>query len=296
MATWYGGTDAVRDNGFGVSRGGKRIEGAVFHHGAGLDVLDYVANWNSRDSHSTYHAATNGNITGIVHPDRRPSSTSHSVDSVAITFEIDNSAMGGNWPVSDAALSEAINVCVHHAKEQGLKKFALNTPGRDQPGVFFIAWHSQYVSTACPGPHITSLLNYIVAECQRRLDNGAAPAPRPPAPPADNTTYERAWGGESGAPLWPRGTLMKRIQAGLKARGRYDGPVDGVGGQATAKGIQLTIQIGGGYAGPIDGKLGLNSAKGVQRYAQRWGGYVGAIDGDPQKFSWTGFAIGLETD
>ena len=84
MATWSKNTARVRDNGFGGSRGGKRIEGSVLHHGAGTDVLEYVANANSRDSHPTYHVNRRGVVTGIVHPDRRPFSTGHSVDGVVI--------------------------------------------------------------------------------------------------------------------------------------------------------------------------------------------------------------------
>lgn len=293
MAEWAENTSAVRDNGFGGSRNGKKIEGAVFHHGAGLDVLDYVANWNSRDSHPSYHVNRGGAVTGIVHPNRRPFSTSHSVDSVAITFELDNSEVGGVWPVSDKTLSAAIDVCVDHARQAGLKRFARNTPGSDQPGVFFIAWHSQYISTACPGPHVLSRIDWIVAECQRRLDGGSAPTPAP-TPQPEATTFERAWGGEPDAPLWPRGALMLRIQRALAARGRYDGDIDGIGGQLTGNGIQLSIQNGGGYAGDIDGALGYQGALAVQRYAQRWGDYVGPIDGDPRLYSWAAFALGLE--
>ena len=293
MATWSKNTARVRDNGFGGSRGGKRIEGSVLHHGAGTDVLDYVANANSRDSHPTYHVNRRGVVTGIVHPDRRPFSTGHSVDGVAITFEMDNSEVGGSWPVSDETLSAAIDVCVDHARQAGLKRFARNTPGSDQPGVFFVAWHSQYSSTACPGPHVLSRIDWFIAECQRRLDGGSAPTP-PPTPQLEATTFERAPGGESGAPMWPRGALMQRIQAALRARGRYSGPIDGVGGTETAKGVQRTILAGGGYAGPIDGKLGRQGALAVQRYGQKWGDYVGPIDGDPRLYSWSAFALGLE--
>lgn len=293
MATWAKITSKVIDNGYGGSREGRQIEGAVFHHCAGLDALHYVANWNDRDSHPTYHGSRTGIITGIVHPNRRPYSTSHSVDKVAITFELDNTAVGGDWPVADSALSNSIDVCVDHARQSGLKRFAKNTPGVDQPGVFFIAWHSQYHATTCPGPYIEAHLDWIVAECQRRLDGGVAPTPTPKPEPAVGG-FERASGGDRNAPMWPRGALMIRIQSALKARGRYNGPVDGVGGTNTAKGIQLSIANGGGYSGPIDGALGRESALAVQRYAARWGDYSGPIDGDPLTNSWANFALGLE--
>lgn len=286
MARWASNTAQVRDNGFGGSRGGRSIEGAVFHHVAGTDGLNYVANANSRNSHPTYHVANSGHVTGIVHPDRRPFSTAHSVDNVAITFEIDNSVAGGNWPVSDAALSAAIDTCVDHARQAGLKRFAKNTPGKDQPGDFFIAWHSQYVNTACPGPYITSKLDWIVAECQRRLDGGKpAPTPTPTPAPA-----QKGWeASDFGIGTNATRAQWQVIQGWLKRLGRYSGSVDGVPGQNTWKGIQTTIKKFGYYSGPIDGIPGTNTAKGMQQYAAAGGGYKGTIDGILGPNSWAGF-------
>ncbi len=284
MARWASNTAQVRDNGFGGSREGRSIEGAVFHHVAGTDGLNYVENANSRNSHPTYHIANSGRQTGIVHPDRRPFSTAHSVDTVAITFEIDNSVAGGNWPVSDAALSAAIDTCVDHARQAGLKRFAKNTPGRDQPGVFFIAWHNQYVSTSCPGPHIMSRLDWIVAECQRRLDGGT-PAPSP-APTPERTGWEAS---DFGIGTNATKAQWSTIQDWLKRLGRYSGPVDGVPGQNTWKGIQTTVKKFGYYSGTVDGIPGTNTAKGMQQYAAAGGGYGGPIDGKLGPNSWAGF-------
>ena len=292
MTTWARNTAQVIDKGFGGSRGGKKIEGAVFHHVAGTDGLGYVANANSRDSHPTYHVAASGRVSGIVHPDRRPFSTGHSVDSVAITFEIDNSSTGGNWPVSDAALSAAIDVCVDHARQAGLKTFAKNTPGRDQPGVFFIAWHNQYVSTACPGPHIMSRLDWIVAECQRRL-NGGGPTPTPtPTPEPGRTGWEASDFGIGTNATKAQWTV---IQDWLKRLGRYNGAVDGTPGPNTWKGIQTTVARYGYYNGPIDGIPGTNTAKGMQQYAANGGGYRGPVDGILGSNSWAGFVARLSS-
>lgn len=292
MATWSKNTSKIMDKGFGGSRGGRGIEGAVFHHVAGTNGLNYVANANSRNSHPTYHIASNGVQTGIVHPDRRPFSTAHSVDNVAITFEIDNTATGGNWPVSDASLSTAIDTCVDHARQAGLKKFAKNTPGRDQPGVFFIAWHNQYVATSCPGPHIMSRLDWIVAECQRRLDGGKpAPAPAPAPSPA-----RKGWeASDFGIGTNATKAQWRTIQDWLKRLGRYSGPVDGVPGPNTWKGIQLTVKKYGYYAGPVDGIPGRNTARGMQQYAANGGGYRGPIDGILGPNSWAGFVRRLSS-
>lgn len=306
MATWAKNTSGVIDKGFGGSRGGYRIEGGVIHHGAGVNVLNYVANANSRDSHPTYHVSSKGKVTGIVHPNRRPFSTAHTVDKVAITFEIDNSSTGGDWPVSGAALDAVIDVLVDHARQGGYKKIVKNTPGKDQPGVFFIGWHLQYSATACPGPYLLSKMNWTIKEANRRL-SGATPKPDPkPAPTPPASSMVLVPGRETPKLYWPEGQLMLRIQAALANRtkfgetSRYPGMIDGVGGELTAMGIQRTLNISKKNGvkpfikTPIDGRLGINNGYGVQHYAKAFGGYTGHIDGDPRSKSWTAFAIGLE--
>ena len=85
----------------------------------------------------------------------------------------------------------------------------------------------------------------------------------------------------------------RRIQAALKARGRYSGPVDGIPGVNTHKGVQLTCK-NVGYTGPIDGIPGPNTCHYVQVYAARFGDYTGPIDSVLGPNSWAGFALGLE--
>lgn len=183
MTGWAPTTDSVIDKGFGGSRGSYGITGAVIHHVAGTNGRLYVANANDRNSHPTYHVDSAGRSTGIVHPSKRPYSTSGSPDAEAISFEIDNSAVGGSWPVTDAALSEVVDIIVWHAMQSSRKGqgFAKNIRGQVQRE-FFIAWHSQYDATACPGPHILSKMDWIVAECRRRYDAIVNP-PKPPVTP-----------------------------------------------------------------------------------------------------------------
>jgi hypothetical protein len=175
---WYPKVAQIIDKGFGGSRFGKPITGAVIHHVAGTNGLAYVANKNPRNSHPTYHISNSGAVTGIVNPSRRPYSTGGQPDSNAITFEIDNSATGGQWPVSAQAVNALIDVIVFHASisPRAGKGFAKNDPKKVQTE-FFIAWHSQYKATACPGPFLTSQLDYIVAECNKRAAVSVIPAP-----------------------------------------------------------------------------------------------------------------------
>jgi hypothetical protein len=182
--TWYPKVSGIQDNGFGGSRNGQPINGVVIHHVAGTNGLRYVANANSRNSHPTYHISNSGAVTGIVNPTRRPYSTGGQPDPSAVAFEIDNSSAGGNWPVSSAAIEALIDVIVYHASQspRAGKGFAKNLPAVKQ-SEFFIAWHSQYKATACPGPFVMSQLDYIISECNKRA-SGVAPAVTSVAPTA----------------------------------------------------------------------------------------------------------------
>jgi hypothetical protein len=243
--TWYPKVSGIKDNGFGGSRNGQPINGVVIHHVAGTNGLGYVANANTRNSHPTYHIANSGAVTGVVHPDRRPYSTGGTPDPNAVTFEIDNSSAGGDWPVSPAALEALIDVIVYHASQspRAGKGFAKNEPSVKQ-SEFFIAWHSQYKATACPGPFIMSQLDYIVDQCSKRA-SGVAPAPTPapaavPTKPRLTSSLRR---GSTGANV----RYLQTALGGLKVDGQF-GPITDRAVRAfqAAQGIKVD-----GIVGPI---------------------------------------------
>ena len=243
--TWYPKVSGIQDNGFGGSRNGQPINGVVIHHVAGTNGLRYVANANTRNSHPTYHIANSGAVTGIVNPERRPYSTGGSPDPNAVTFEIDNSSAGGDWPISAAALDSLIDVIVYHASQspRAGKGFAKNQPSVRQ-SEFFIAWHSQYKATACPGPFVMSQLDYIVSECNKRA-SGVAPvvtsvAPAPAAKPRLVGMLKR---GSTGANV----RYLQTALGGLKVDGQF-GPITDRAVRAfqSAKGLKVD-----GIVGPI---------------------------------------------
>jgi hypothetical protein len=245
--TWYPKVSGVQDNGFGGSRNGQPINGVVIHHVAGTNGLGYVANANTRNSHPTYHISNSGAVTGIVNPSRRPYSTGGQPDPSAVSFEIDNSSTGGDWPVSQAAIEALIDVIVYHASQspRAGKGFAKNLPAVKQQE-FFIAWHSQYKATACPGPFIMSQLDYIVSECNKRA-SGVAPVVPSVAPPAPAPTKPRlsAWlkRGSSGSNV----RYLQTVLGGLKVDGQF-GPITDRAVRAfqAAQGLKVD-----GIVGPI---------------------------------------------
>lgn len=182
MVDWYPGCAGIDDKGFGGSRGGDTINGVVEHHtanGGGLSALGYVANANSRNSHPTYLIQNSGAVWGIVHPNRRPYSTAGRPDSEAVSFEVDNESGAPNWNISDAAAEALAQVIAYHYRNSN--RFG-NGIARNIPGVlqkeFFVAWHSQYVATACPGPNIRDQRqDWIIARAMQIAH------PAPPKPP-----------------------------------------------------------------------------------------------------------------
>jgi hypothetical protein len=222
--TWYPKVSGIQDNGFGGSRNGQPINGVVIHHVAGTNGLRYVANANTRNSHPTYHIANSGAVTGIVNPSRRPYSTGGTPDPNAVTFEIDNSSTGGDWPVSASAIDSLIDVIVFHASQspRAGKGFAKNIKDQTQ-SEFFIAWHSQYKATACPGPFIMSQLDYIVDQCNKRT-LGVAPKPVTPKPSKPAAPSIESIAREVIAGKWGNGpTRTKRLTlAGHNAKSVQD--------------------------------------------------------------------------
>jgi peptidoglycan hydrolase-like protein with peptidoglycan-binding domain len=247
--TWYPKVAGIQDNGFGGSRNGQPINGVVIHHVAGTNGLSYVANANTRNSHPTYHIARSGAVTGIVNPERRPHSTGGAPDPNAVSFEVDNSSAGGDWPISPESLEALIDVIVFHASQspRAGRGFAKNQPSVAQ-SEFFIAWHSQYKSTACPGPFIMSQLDYIVNECNKRA-SGVAPSTPAPA----SSSGKPALSGS--LKIGSTGEVVRYVQSVLSIT------VDGQFGPITDRAVRAFQSANGlkvdGIVGPITyGRLG----------------------------------------
>ncbi len=98
-------------------------------------------------------------------------SSSAANDNQAITIEVANDQIGGDWHVSDKALNKLIDLCVDICQRNGIEK--LNYTG-DATGN--LTRHNMFASTSCPGPYLQSKFPYITEEVNKRLNAGAAPS------------------------------------------------------------------------------------------------------------------------
>lgn len=150
------------------ARTGK-ISKITIHHMAGnlsVETCGNVFQNTSRQASSNYGIGTDGRVGLYVDESTRRAWTSSNRenDNVAVTIEVANDEIGGNWHVSDKALSKLIDLCVDICQRNGIKK--LNFTG-DKSGN--LTMHKWFASTACPGPYLESKFPYIAQKVNERI-------------------------------------------------------------------------------------------------------------------------------
>lgn len=148
-------------------RNGK-ISKITIHHMAGNLTVEQCGNGFSsknRQASANYGIGSDGRVGLYVEEKNRSwASSSRANDNVAVTIEVANDQIGGNWHVSDKALSKLIDLCTDICKRNGIKK--LNFTG-DKTGN--LTMHKYFAATACPGPYLESRFPYIANEVNKRL-------------------------------------------------------------------------------------------------------------------------------
>lgn len=162
------------------------IDKITIHHMAGnlsVETCGSVFANASREASANYGIGSDGRVGLYVDEgDRSWASASPSNDNRAVTIEVANSSTGGDWPVSDAAYSKLIDLCVDICQRNGIK--ALNYTG-DAKGN--LTEHRMFMATTCPGPYLHARMSRIAAEVNKRLGK-TSPAKAPAK--TDNTTKE----------------------------------------------------------------------------------------------------------
>ena len=139
----------------------------IHHMAANLSVEqcgNIFANRN-RQASSNYGIGSDGRVGLYVDEANRSWCSSNADnDHQAITIEVANDVIGGNWHVSDVALAKLIDLCVDICERNDINRlvFTGNASGN-------LTLHKYFAATLCPGPYLESKMPYIAQEVNRRL-------------------------------------------------------------------------------------------------------------------------------
>lgn len=160
-----------------------KIDTITIHHMAGnlsVETCGSLFASSSRQASANYGIGSDGRVGMYVEEkDRSWCSSSGANDHRAVTIEVANDQIGGNWHVSDTALEKLIELCADVCKRNGIPK--LNYTG-DTKGN--LTMHKWFAATACPGPYLESKFPYIAEQVNQRLGGSGGETAKP-----DDTLY-----------------------------------------------------------------------------------------------------------
>lgn len=144
----------------------SKVQKITIHHMAGnLSVETCGEVFQNKQASSNYGIGSDGRVGMYVEEHRRAWTSSNADnDHQAVTIEVANDEIGGNWHVSDKALSKLIDLCVDICKRNGIKQ--LNFTG-DKSGN--LTMHKWFAATNCPGAYLESKFPYIASEVNKKL-------------------------------------------------------------------------------------------------------------------------------
>lgn len=152
-----------------------KIDTITIHHMATVSSAEACAASflpTARKASANYCIGNAGDVALSVEESRRAWTSSNAAnDNRAITIEVSNSARGGDWPVSDAALNKLLDLCEDICRRNGIER--LNYTG-DTSGNMTL--HKWFAATACPGPYLEAKMHWIAEEVNKRLGAEEAPA------------------------------------------------------------------------------------------------------------------------
>lgn len=144
------------------------IKKITIHHMAGNLSVEQCGNIfanKNRQASSNYGIGSDGRVGLYVDEANRSwCSSNGDNDHQAITIEVANDVIGGNWHVSDVALAKLIELCADICKRNKIEKliFTGNANGN-------LTLHKYFANTVCPGPYLESKMPYIVEEVNKKL-------------------------------------------------------------------------------------------------------------------------------
>lgn len=138
------------------------------HHMAGdltLEELGQAFLQRDRRASANYAIDSEGHVALYVEEsDRAWTSSSADNDHRAVTIEVANDEIGGDWHVSDEAFETLVALCTDICRRSGME--ALTYTG-DADGSLTI--HKMFHDTDCPGPYLESRMDDLANQVNLRL-------------------------------------------------------------------------------------------------------------------------------
>lgn len=189
------------------SRGGKKPIRVVWHHMAGnLTPKQFLAIMqSSRQMSPTISIHTDGTVYAWVPEEMRPWTTgSYAADQQALTFELANDQIGGQWHLSDKVIDLAAQIHAEWSKRYGIPTtYSYRGAG--------INMHKDWANTACPGPYLEGLIKNgtITRKINAYLN-----------PPAPKPTVKKQWIVQAGAFEKKTSAVDMKVRITSKTNGR----------------------------------------------------------------------------
>lgn len=190
---------------FGTAKSNPRTKPIIKitpHHTAGTASATATAKSHrdtTRQASANYYISDDS-IVGGVSEDRRAwtsggkktnnGMTGRDNDFVAITFEVSNSKMGGDWPISDKSYRSLVRLCADICKRYNI------VPHWDGTSKGTITTHDLFAATSCPGPYLKRLITSGQFEKDILAEMGNVPAAKPSVPKTNPTPAPVQSGGK----------------------------------------------------------------------------------------------------
>ena len=160
-------------------RAGVPIRRVTVHHMAGVlsaEECGSIFQNPGRGGSSHYGVGKDGRI-GLYVDEENIAWTNSNWNSncESVTIETSNSAIGGDWPVSDATFDSLVRLVADIANRNGL---GVLVPGDN------LTWHSMFTSTSCPGRCLLSRMQ-LIADRANEINSKPTPAPTPTPTPTE---------------------------------------------------------------------------------------------------------------
>lgn len=224
----------------------------TIHHNAGINTFQQILDgWKTQQSSAHFDVDAWGNVAQYVEVDEYAWAVGdHEGNVTSISIEQCNSAVGGQWPVSETTWKASARLAAW--------LFVHEVEARPSSSNLFP--HHHWSATECPGPYMDSIWATYLAEVQTQYDLFVGGTNTPPPPVTSKLTVD----GELG-----KNTITKWQQV-------MGTPVDGVISSPSdlVKAVQneLNAKIGAGLV--VDGE-GISQNGTVTKTAKALEKYLG---------------------